>query len=109
MRASDFGDLNILIDTYGIDHVLKTIEEIKASQPQETDQEKIERIAKENNWDVNYNYSARRMFGKTCIGIVTDNLNKCTSLLFPSFIESGFDVDQMGKGYIVYFPRVQKA
>ncbi len=70
-------------------------------------------------WDIGgevyENYSGRGMFGKTCMGITVENLEKA---LFKLGRESGnyefskelyrFEIDNLGRSFIIYFPKIQK-
>lgn len=63
-------------------------------------------------------YSGRGMFGRECVGIDIDSLRlsvliELTEFLISSGIENVSDIlgkvcyDNMGKGYILYFPNIQ--
>lgn len=51
------------------------------------------------------NYSGRGMFGKKCCGIICDNMNECIEEASSRGIK-GARTDNMGKGYIVYWPEI---
>ena len=63
---------------------------------------KIERLAKNGLGEIQYNYSGRNMYGKTCVGIVTTNPIDCVA---KSGV-LGAHIDNMGLSYIVYWPKV---
>lgn len=65
-------------------------------------------------------YSGRGMFGKTCLGVQIEGMNKLGSLLATiigkiddsnrvAVVEEicSITTDSLGKGIIVYFPRVE--
>lgn len=61
-------------------------------------------------------YSGRGMFGKSCLGITVENLEKSLfklgkeSLNYDFYQElEWFRTDNMGRSYIIYFPKIQKA
>jgi hypothetical protein len=70
-------------------------------------------------WDIGgevyENYSGRGMYGKTCMGITVDHLCKALFNLgresenydFAKELER-LEVDNLGRSYIIYFPRIQK-
>lgn len=61
--------------------------------------DKIRQIGGENFCD---DYSGRGMFGKTCVGIITDTAITTIGLVgIP-----GAKIDNMGKQYIVYWPKL---
>lgn len=73
-----------------------------------TNEEKIQAIretADAIDGKVRDGYSGRGMYGRTCYGIVCDDSTDCiiaaTKLGLPRP-----SVDGMGKGYIVYWPRI---
>lgn len=70
-------------------------------------------------WDIDgeiyENYSGRGMFGKTCLGVTVENLEKALFLIGRessgySFGEelARFKTDNLGRSYIIYFPKIQK-
>lgn len=72
-------------------------------------------------WDISgevyEDYSGRGMFGKSCMGITVENVEKAIFLLgkwaaenetgFTSELER-FQTDSMGRSSIIYFPKIQK-
>lgn len=53
-------------------------------------------------------YSGRFMYGKTCVGIVGNSVNDIlTDLANEGFSLSGYQTDNMGLGYIVYFTSIK--
>ena len=66
---------------------------------------KLKRVAKKmkaNGYyvEVRSDYSGREMFGRTCYGIVTDNVD----IVIDAKISTTPLIDHMGLNYIVYFP-----
>lgn len=69
-------------------------------------------------WDIGgevcEDYSGRNMFGKTCLGIVVEELENSLFRLgkessdyeFSKELEN-FRTDSMGKSSIIYFPKIQ--
>ena len=71
-------------------------------------------------WDIGgevyENYSGRGMFGKTCLGITVENLEKALfklgrmatseDLEFVTELEN-FRTDNLGRDYIIYFPSIE--
>jgi len=64
-------------------------------------------IAEAVEGEVRLDYSGRGMFGETCVGIDCDNVNECIAEAAMHGIRRA-QVDNMGKGYIVYFPHLKK-
>lgn len=66
----------------------------------------LRQLAKENDWQFEEYYSGRGMFGETCIGIIGPNfqeiIEKAAQLGFI-----GSNQDQMGRDYIVYWPKLK--
>jgi len=81
--------------------------------------ESFQDLAWNINGEVYENYSGRRMYGKTCLGITVENLNKAlfslgryTAEPFDEDLASAverFETDNMDRSYIIYFPKIQKA
>ena len=71
-----------------------------------TNVEKIHEIAGYVDGEVRDNYSGRGMFGRTCYGIDCDDPNEAIEEAGRLGLR-GARVDNMGKGYIVYWPDVQ--
>lgn len=75
----------------------------------------FENLAFDIGGEVYENYSGRDMYGKTCMGITVDNLYKALFNLgresenydFAKELER-LEVDNLGRSYIIYFPRIQK-
>lgn len=68
----------------------------------------ISAIADAVGGEVDEQYSGRHMYGATCFGITCDNyvdtIEKAGALgLF------GAKIDQLGKGYIVYWTHIKKS
>jgi hypothetical protein len=59
-------------------------------------------FAEENDLGFRSDYSGRGMFGKTCVGVTTDDPND----LIAQLGIRGAVVDQMGKRHIVYWPKL---
>ena len=70
-------------------------------------QEDIRIMADEKNWRVYEGYSGRMMFGMECIGIITDDPTSVIEKAASRGIR-GAKYDQLGKGWIVYWPDIQK-
>ncbi len=54
--------------------------------------------------EIRLDYSGRFMYGAECIGVVCDNDTECIELAAEKGLK-GAKVDNMGKGYIVYYPK----
>ncbi len=65
----------------------------------------IEDVADEIGGTVRSTYSGRGMYGKTCYGIDCDDITSCIELAAAKGLK-GAKTDNMGKGYIVYWPSV---
>lgn len=73
-------------------------------------------------WDIGgevyENYSGRGMFGKNCLGITVENLEHGLFRLGRAIGEEDFSfmvkevenfrTDNLGRDYIIYFPKLQK-
>lgn len=66
----------------------------------------IREVADKLGGNVKQTYSGRFMFNKTCYGIVCINSNECLELAGAKGLR-GAKVDNMGKGYIVYWPSIE--
>ena len=66
---------------------------------------KVEAIATEIDGTVRPDYSGRGMFGKTCFGIYCNNVTECLEVAGSHGLR-GAKYDNMGKGYIVYWPGI---
>jgi hypothetical protein len=64
---------------------------------------KIRYIAEEYGWKFTEGYSGRGMYGRTCVGIVTESPNDCIAAVGIK----GAQLDNMGMKYIVYWPNVK--
>lgn len=73
---------------------------------QEDAVEAIERIARKVDGSVRTDYSGRFMYGELCYGIDCDNDVTVIELAGAEGLR-GAKVDNMGKGYIVYWPSVK--
>lgn len=82
--------------------------------------EKIREFCEEEGDTFYENYSGRGMYGRTCVGVVTeDNAISLTLALFRFLVENEMDMyeaeellqcaktDNMGYDTIVYFPRIK--
>lgn len=67
--------------------------------------EAVRKTASEIDGRVESKYSGRGMFGKTCYGIVCDDRIQCIETAAANGLK-GAKVDQLGKGYIVYWPDI---
>ena len=75
----------------------------------------FENLAWDIDGEVYENYSGRGMYGKTCLGITVENLEKALFKLgresadgsFSKELER-FETDSLGRSFIIYFPRLQK-
>jgi hypothetical protein len=66
----------------------------------------IQEVADEVGGILQESYSGRGMYGKTCYGIVCDNIETCVEEAnFRGLF--GAQSDSMGKHFIVYWPSVQ--
>ena len=70
-------------------------------------EEVMEEIAEEVGGELRDNYSGRGMYGKTCYGIDCDNYTTCLEVAGSKGVR-GARVDNMGKGWIVYWPNYTK-
>ena len=70
-------------------------------------EEVMEEIAEEVGGEVRDNYSGRAMYGRTCYGIDCDNFSRCLEVAGSKGV-FGAKVDNMGKGWIVYWPQYTK-
>lgn len=68
--------------------------------------EKLHGIACETGDTFRPDYSGRGMYGTECVGIVTGNPNEIIAMAGKRGIR-GAVTDSMGKGTIVYWPKVQ--
>lgn len=64
-------------------------------------------------YECRWDYSGRMMFGRECVGIVCDNVPQMMASLAGYLSGNGEDLpvggmcqDNMGKGFIVYFPNI---
>jgi len=71
----------------------------------ETPIEIIEDVADEIGGTMRSTYSGRGMYGKTCYGIDCDDSTSCIELAAAKGLK-GAKTDNMGKGYIVYWPAI---
>lgn len=63
----------------------------------------LEQVAEVVGGTLRDDYSGRGMFGKQCYGIDCDNWAECVEEAAIAGIRNA-KYDQMGKGYIVYWP-----
>ncbi len=78
----------------------------------------FENLAWDIGGEVYENYSGRGMFGKTCLAITVDELENALFRLgresgdcsFSSFSDylANFRTDNLGRSFIIYFPKLQK-
>ena len=74
------------------------------------------RLASSIDGSVYEDYSGRGMYGKSCMGITVDNLERSIFRIgrescdfdFCEQLEN-FRTDNLGRDYIIYFPKIQKA
>lgn len=76
----------------------------------------IRKLCKDNDLECRDNYSGRGMYGKTCYGIVTDNIFYVVTTLCDMIRDEGYEsatgiigevrTDSMGLDKIVYFPSI---
>lgn len=66
----------------------------------------IEKTANEVGGDVRSDYSGRGMFGKRCYGIDCDSHVACIESASRNGLK-GASTDNMGKGWIVYWPSIE--
>lgn len=82
--------------------------------PDLTNDDKIEvlqKIAEENNWSFREDYSGRGMRGTACVGITVEYHDEMIACIEEAAIAGvrGAHMDNMGRGYIVYWPSVETA
>ena len=65
----------------------------------------VKKTAESVGGKVSKDYSGRGMFGKTCYGINCDNPTACIEVASANGLR-GARWDQMGKGFIVYWPNI---
>lgn len=75
----------------------------------------FENLADEIDGQTYENYSGRGMYGKTCMGITVENLEKALFKLGREYENYEFskelyrfETDNLGRSFIIYFPRLQK-
>ena len=68
-----------------------------------TDKEKLINYADNNDVRLITDYSGRCMYGATCYGVITDNIEDTIAELGIT----GAKTDNMGLSYIVYFPKIK--
>lgn len=72
-----------------------------------TGQEKIvKRLAEDGFGKLYKDYSGRNMYGKTCIGITTNDPDTLVEEAAFRGVK-GAKQDNLGKGYIVYWPHIK--
>ena len=76
--------------------------------------DKFEDLADELNGEIREEYSGRFMRNKTCLGIVVATLHKSLFKMGRLSVQEDFEmqlhkfeVDNMGKDYIIYFPHIE--
>ncbi|MBV6513918.1 MAG: hypothetical protein FMNOHCHN_03500 [Ignavibacteriaceae bacterium] len=78
----------------------------------------FENLAWDIGGEVYENYSGRGMYGKTCMGITVEELENCLFRLgrMSGELDSelskaleNFRTDSLGRSFIIYFPKIQKA
>lgn len=75
----------------------------------------IKEVASDHDWSVRTDYSGRCMYGRKCVGVVTDDpMQFCLELGIKigaqgdtSNQPTDIRTDSMGRSTIVYFPDVQ--
>lgn len=67
----------------------------------------IRKIAEDGFGKIYEDYSGRGMYGKTCIGIYTDDPTRCIEEAASRGVR-GAQRDNLGKEYIVYWPSIKK-
>jgi hypothetical protein len=70
-------------------------------------EEVMEEIAEEVGGTVRDNYSGRFMYGSKCYGIDCDSYVRCLEVAGSKGV-TGAKVDNMGLGWIVYWPQYSK-
>ena len=75
----------------------------------------FENLAWDIGGEVYEDYSGRGMFGKTCLGITVENLEKSIFKLGKESADydfskelANFQTDSLGRSFIIYFPKLQK-
>jgi len=66
----------------------------------------IEQLAEECEGRVTESYSGRGMFGKTCYGVIVDDVNDTLERAGALGLKGG-RTDNMGKRAIVYWPSIK--
>ena len=66
----------------------------------------VEKVAEAVGGAVYERYSGRGMFGGTCVGVSCDDASECIEEAALVGLR-GACTDQLGKGMIVYWPRIQ--
>lgn len=66
----------------------------------------VHEIAVEVGGEVYDGYSGRGMFGKPCLGISCNDANECLEVAGSHGLKGG-QTDQLGRGYIVYWPSIR--
>ena len=67
----------------------------------------IRKVASLIGGTVRNNYSGRGMFGETCYGIDCDDHYECVVQSAMKGLPKP-TIDNMGKGYIVYWPKIKE-
>lgn len=66
----------------------------------------IKELANDGFGRIYEEYSGRHMYGKTCTGLYTDDPYKCIEEAASRGLRGALQ-DNLGKGYIVYWPNVK--
>lgn len=72
-----------------------------------TDLEKIDEVADAVDGTVQEDYFGRGMFGRSCVAVYCEDHVTCIEEAAQRGL-TGASYDQMGKGMVVYWPRIQK-
>ena len=61
-------------------------------------QQKFVKLCEKDDLGINYDYSGRGMYGRTCPSVNVDELSEV------SFNPQKYAIDNMGMGYVIYCP-----
>jgi hypothetical protein len=70
-----------------------------------TNLQKLQATAKEVNGELRFDYSGHGMFGRTCYGIVCEDIFQCVEIAASNGLR-GAKYDDMGRQFIVYWPHI---
>jgi len=96
------GAISALIDI-AIDATDGLRKSILHKQGMEAIYQGIQDMADRAGWEVNWRYSGRAMYGKTCVGVIADNPVTVIERMALLGL-TGAKMDDMGRSSIVYWP-----